>query len=252
MMENPDSDPSTLTITTVGNYIVEKTVSNGCSNHTELISVERYGETQTNPIIEYFNQVNGDSNPDNNIQGEIVTCSIDGNSMPNIFLCGTSDSAFIQLGITDAQSITWQKLDESSCNEAICGEVSDDCANTDSNWTWTQEAVSNNFTITESGKFRVVIAYEGGCFSRFYFNAYQNTLDIPEPDSSDIICDTDGSIRVIDLGPGYGYQLFDVANNTITIPFTAGQGPNFDITTSGTYKVQITQLDSINWGSNSQ
>ena len=240
---DPDSDPSTLTITTVGNYIVEKTVSNGCSNHTELISVERYGATQTNPIIEYFNQVNGDSNPDNNIQGEIVTCSIDGNSMPNIFLCGTSDSAFIQLGITDAQSITWQKLDESSCNEATCGEVSDDCANTDSNWTWTQEAVSNNFTITESGKFRVVIAYEGGCFSRFYFNAYQNTLNIPEPDSSDIICDTDGSIRVIDLGPGYGYQLFDVANNTIAVPFTAGQGPNFDITTSGTYKVQITQLD---------
>ena len=240
---DPDSDPSTLTITTVGNYIVEKTVSNGCSNHTELISVERYGATQTNPIIEYFNQVNGDSNPDNNIQGEIVTCSIDGNSMPNIFLCGTSDSAFIQLGITDAQSITWQKLDESSCNEATCGEVSDDCANTDSNWTWTQEAVSNNFTITESGKFRVVIAYEGGCFSRFYFNAYQNTLNIPEPDSSDIICDTDGSIRVIDLGPGYGYQLFDVANNTIAVPFTAGQGPNFNITTSGTYKVQITQLD---------
>ncbi|MDO6821107.1 T9SS type B sorting domain-containing protein [Zobellia sp. 1_MG-2023] len=240
---DPDSDPSTITITNIGNYIVEKTVSNGCSNHTELISVERYGETQTNPIIEYFNQVNGDTNPDNDIQGEIVTCSIDGNSMPNIFLCGTGDSAFIQLGITDAQSITWEKLDESSCSEATCGEVSDDCANTDSNWSWTQEEVSNNFTITNSGKYRVVIAYEGGCFSRFYFNAYQNTLDIPEPDTSDIICDTDGSIRVIDLGSGYGYQLYDVENNTIAVPFSAGQGPIFDIAVSGTYKVQITQIN---------
>ncbi|MDB2606400.1 T9SS type B sorting domain-containing protein [Zobellia sp.] len=240
---NPDGDLSTINITTIGNYIVEKTVSNGCSNHTELISVERYGDTQTNPIIEYFNQVNGDGNPDNDLQGEIVTCSIDGNSMPNIFLCGTGDSAFIQLGITDAQSITWQKLDEDSCNEATCGPVSDDCANTDSNWTWTQEAVQNNYTITESGKYRVVIGYEGGCFSRFYFNAYQNTLDIPEPDATDIICNTDGSIRVVDLGTGYGYQLFDVENNTIQVPFSAGQGPIFDIATSGTYKVQITQLN---------
>ena len=238
-----DSDPSTMVITTAGNYIVEKTANNGCSNHTELINVERYGDTQTNPIIAYFNQVNGDSNPDNDIQGEIVTCSIDGNSMPNIFLCGTSDSAFIQLGITDAQSITWEKLDESSCNEATCGPVSDDCANTDSNWTWSQETVQNNFTITESGKFRVVIGYEGGCFSRFYFNAYQNTLDIPTPTSTDIICNTNGSIRVVDLGSGYGYQLFDVENNSIAVPFSAGQGPIFDIATSGTYKVQVTQLD---------
>ncbi|WP_437370845.1 T9SS type B sorting domain-containing protein [Maribacter litoralis] len=238
-----DGTSNTLTVTNIGNYIVEKTSTSGCANHTELITVERYGETQTNPIISYLNQVNSDSNPDNDIQGETVTCSNDNSSMPHIFLCGDLDSAFIQLGITDALSITWEKLDETSCNNATCGDVSDNCANTDGNWTWEEESDENNFTITQSGKYRVVIGYEGGCFSRFYFNAYQNTLDIPEPDSSDIICDTDGSIRVIDLGSGYGYQLFDVENNNIAVPFSAAQGPNFDITTSGTYKVQITQLD---------
>ncbi|MEP2281216.1 SprB repeat-containing protein, partial [Maribacter sp.] len=238
-----DGTSNTLTVTTIGNYIVEKTSTSGCANHTELITVERYGETQTNPIISYFNQVNSDSNPDNDIQGEIVTCSNDNNSMPHIFLCGDTDSAFIQLGITDALSIKWEKLDETSCNVATCGDVMDDCANTASGWTWNEETDSDNFTITDSGKYRVVIGYEGGCFSRFYFNAYQNTLDIPEPDSSDIICDTEGSIRVIDLGSGYGYQLFDVENNNIAVPFSAAQGPNFSIATSGTYKVQITQLN---------
>lgn len=238
-----DGTSNTLVVTTVGNYIVEKTATSGCANHTELITVERYGETQTNPIISYLNQVNSDSNPDNDIQGETVTCSNDNSSMPHIFLCGDTDSAFIQLGITDALSIKWEKLDETSCDVATCGDASDNCANTNGNWTWNEQTDADNFTVIESGKYRVVIGYEGGCFSRFYFNSYQNTLDIPEPDSSDIICDTDGSIRVIDLGSGYGYQLYDVENNTISTPFSAGQGPNFNITTAGTYKVQITQLN---------
>ncbi|WP_243834442.1 T9SS type B sorting domain-containing protein [Maribacter caenipelagi] len=238
-----DGTSNTLTVTTVGNYIVEKTSTAGCASHTELITVERYGETQTNPIISYLNQVNSDSNPDNDIQGETVSCSNDNSDMPHIFLCGDTDSAFIQLGITDALSIKWEKLDETSCNVATCGDVSDNCANSNGGWTWNEETDADNFTVTESGKYRVVIGYEGGCFSRFYFNAYQNTLDIPEPDSSDIICDTEGSIRVINLGSGYGYQLYDVENNSIAVPFSAGQGPNFAIATSGTYIVQIAQLN---------
>ncbi|WP_396635132.1 T9SS type B sorting domain-containing protein [Maribacter sp. R86514] len=238
-----DGTSDTLTVTTIGNYIVEKTSTSGCANHTELITVERYGETQTNPIISYLNQVNSDSNPDNDIQGETVTCSNDNSDMPHIFLCGEFDSAFIQLGITDALTIKWEKLDENSCTTEICGDVSDNCVNNNAGWTWNEETDTDNFTVTESGKYRVVIGYEGGCFSRFYFNAYQNTLDIPEPDSSDIICDTEGSIRVIDLGSGYGYQLYDVENNSIAVPFSAGQGPNFAIATSGTYIVQITQLN---------
>ncbi len=105
---DPDNDPSTLLVTTVGDYIVEKSSNASCPDLVERIKVERFGTTQTNPIVDYFNQVNADNNPDNDLQGEIVTCSIDGDNLAKIFLCGVDDEATIQLGITDAQSIVWK------------------------------------------------------------------------------------------------------------------------------------------------
>ncbi|AYN68728.1 DUF11 domain-containing protein [Euzebyella marina] len=234
---DPDSDPRTMVVTSVGNYIVEKTANTGCDDQLERITVNRFGDVQTNPIVDYFNQVNADSNPDNDIQGEIVTCSVDGDVLPKIFLCGSNDSVLLQLGITDAQSITWQKLDETSCSSA-----GDDCANKNGTCTWNNLVQQNNYTVTESGSYRVVIAYENGCFSRFYFNAFQNTLDI-DYISSNIVCSTDGRIRITNVGSGYGYQLYNVTNDAIEVPFSAGQGPNFNISTNGTYKVQVTQLN---------
>ena len=234
---DPDNDPSTLMVTNIGNYIVEKTDSNGCPSLTELITVERFGSTQTNPIIEYFNQVNSDANPNNDLQGEIVTCSIDGDLLPKIFLCGDNDSALIQLGITDAQSIVWQQLDESSCSGN-----GDDCANKNASCSWADLATQNNYTLTEAGEYRVVINYLNGCFSRFYFNVFENDLDI-QYNSEDIFCNTAGNIRITNIGSGYGYQLVDASNNTIIVPFSANNGPNFNINTPGTYNVQITQLN---------
>ena len=234
---DPDTDPRTMDVTNIGNYLVEKIAGNGCNDQIERITVERFGTTQTNPVVDFFNQVNSDTNPDNDLQGEIVTCSVDGDLLPKIFLCGSNDTASIQLGITDALSITWEKLDETSCSS-----VGDDCANKNGTCTWDQLAVQDNFTITESGSYRVVIAYQNGCFSRFYFNVFQNTLDI-DYIANDIICDTDGNIRITNVGSGYGFQLFDVTNNAIAVPFSAGQGPNFDIDTNGTYRVQVTQLN---------
>ncbi|PKA97060.1 putative repeat protein (TIGR01451 family)/gliding motility-associated-like protein [Flavobacteriaceae bacterium MAR_2009_75] len=234
---DPDSEPRTMVVTSIGNYIVEKTAASGCDDHIERIRVNRFGDVQTNPIVDYFNQVNSDSNPDNDLQGEIVTCSIDGDELPKIFLCGSNDSALLQLGITDAQSITWQKLDETSCSDA-----GDDCANKNGTCTWNNLVQQNNYTVTESGSYRVVIAYENGCFSRFYFNVFQNTLDIAYI-PTDIVCNTNGSIRITNPTSGYGYQLFNVTNDAIEIPFSAGQGPNFDIANNGTYKVQATQLN---------
>lgn len=234
---DPDSDPSTLLVTDIGNYIVEKSNGGGCPDQTELITVERFGSTQTNPIIEYFNQVNSDSNPDNDLQGEIVACSTDGDLLPKIFLCGENDSALIQLGITDADSIVWQKLDETSCSDN-----GDDCANKNASCTWSDLATQDNYNVTESGEYRVVINYQNGCFSRFYFNVFQNTLDIQYTDE-DILCSTPGNIRITNIGSGYGFQLVDVDTDNIIIPFSDNNGPNFDITASGTYKVQITQIN---------
>ncbi|WP_422860107.1 T9SS type B sorting domain-containing protein [Flagellimonas sp. S174] len=234
---DPDSDPSTLIVTNIGNYIVEKSSGGGCLDLTELITVERFGTTQTNPIISYFNQVNSDSNPNNNLQGEIATCSIDGSLLPKIFLCGENDEPTIQLGITDAQSIVWQRLDETSCADA-----GDDCANTNSTCTWNDLVTQDNYTLTDSGKYRVVIRYQNGCFSRFYFNVFKNTLDILHT-ASDVLCSTDGNIRITNLGANYGFQLVDASNDNIVVPFSANNGPNFDLSTGGIYVVQVTQLN---------
>ncbi|MEL6305313.1 MAG: DUF11 domain-containing protein, partial [Bacteroidota bacterium] len=40
---DPDGDPSTLLVTDIGNYIVEKSGTAGCADLTELITVERFG-----------------------------------------------------------------------------------------------------------------------------------------------------------------------------------------------------------------
>lgn len=234
---DPDNDASTLLVTTVGDYIVEKSSNGSCPDLVERIKVERFGTTQTNPIIDYFNQVNTDNNPDNDLQGEIVTCSIDGDNLAKIFLCGADDEATIQLGITDAQSIVWEKL-----NEGSCSSTGDDCANKNGTCTWTTSATEDNFTLTESGEYRVVINYQNGCFSRFYFNVFKNALDLNYT-AQDIICTTDGSIRITNVGSGYGFQLVNATNDNVIIPFSANNGPNFDITSNGTYKVQVTQLN---------
>lgn len=235
---NPDNDARTLFVTAIGDYIVEKSSNGNCPDMVERIRVERFGATQTNPIIDFFNQVNTDNNPDNNLQGELVTCSIDQDDLQKIFLCGANDEATIQLGITDAQSITWEKLVEGSCTSS-----GSDCANKNLNCDWDEVATQNNFTVTESGQYRVVLRYQGGCPSTFYFNVFKNALNIDQPIVEDILCNTDGSIRITNVGSGYGFQLVDADNNdAVVVPFSANNGPNFTIANSGTYKVQVTQL----------
>ncbi|MGB6153459.1 MAG: hypothetical protein WBG48_15880, partial [Pricia sp.] len=231
---------NTLLINDSGVYIVDKIIPDPCKGFQEIITVERFGSTQTNPIIDYFNTVNNDADQTNDIQGEIVTCSVDGDLLPKIFLCGNNDSQPMQINITDAQSLSWERLDEGSCTAAA-----DDCANKNLGCSWSPVAAGNNYTADTAGKYRLVINYTNGCFSRFYFDVFQNNLDI-EYNNRDIICDRDGRIRITNLGAGYGYQLIDHANSSILIPFSAGQGPRFDFGSgeNGSYRVEVVQLDT--------
>ena len=234
---DPDNDPSTLVVTETGTYIVDKIVADPCKGFKEILIVELFGSTQTNPIVDYFNMVNGDFDVTNDIEGEIVQCSIDGDLLPKIFLCGINDTQLLRTNITDAQSIVWERLDEGSCTAAP-----DDCANKNLSCTWNQVNLGSDYTADTAGKYRVVINYQNGCFSRFYFDVYQNTLDI-QYNKTDIICTTDGSITITNLGSNYGFQLIDITNNTILVPFSANNGPNFTITSNGAYRVDVTQLD---------
>ena len=234
---DPDNDSSTLLVTSVGNYIVEK-ISNGtCPDLSERITVERFGTTQTNPIVDYFNLVNGDTNPSNNIQGEILTDCTDGTTQfPEIFLCGATDTALLQMNISDGQ-LFWEKLDETSCTAQP-----DNCLNRNLTCTWNQVGTGSDYTVDTSGKYRLSITYLNGCVSRFYFNVFKNDLAI-DYNSSDILCTTPGNIRITNIGAGYGFQLINATNNNIVVPFSANNGPNFDINDNGTYKIQITQLN---------
>ncbi|TFG74237.1 MAG: DUF11 domain-containing protein, partial [Flavobacteriales bacterium] len=236
---DPDNDPSTLVVTQLGTYIVDKVATDPCKGFKEIITVEPYGSNESNLIITYFNAVNGDADPSNDIAGEIVTCSTDGALLPKIFLCGINDTKLLQVNILDAQSLTWEKLDEASC--AVVG---DDCANKDISCTWSPVGSGNNYTVASEGKYRLAVTYQNGCTNRFYFNVFQNTLDI-QYSKNDILCTTPGNITVTNLGLGYGYQLVDAATSAILTPFSASNGPSFDFGPgqNGGYRIEVTQLD---------
>lgn len=238
---NPDNDPSTVVVTTSGMYIVDKQIADPCKGFMEIITVERFGDNTVNPIIAFFNNSNADSDPTNDIQGEIVSCSVDGDLLPKIFLCGTNDSQPIQVNIIDAQSIVWEQLDEGSCTSS-----GDDCANKNLTCTWNEVATGNSYSANTEGKYRLVVTYQNGCLNRFYFNVFQNTLDILYT-KRDVVCESEGNITITNIGSGYGFQLVDIATNTIEIPFSANNGPIFNFTSNGAYRVEVTQLD-VNTG----
>mgnify|MGYP000085443328 FL=1 len=235
---DPDNDPSTVVVNQVGTYLVDKQIADPCKGFMEIIDVELFGSTQTNPILDYFNDLNSDANASNDIQGEVVVDCNDGTTQfPKIFLCGANDSQLLQVNISDAQGLFWEQLDESSCTVEP-----EDCLNRNLSCTWNQVETGSDFTVGAEGKYRLSITYLNGCVSRFYFDVFQNNLDI-EYTNRDVVCNSDGNITITNLGNGYGYQLVDISTNTIVIPFSANNGPSFDFTTNGAYRVEVTQLD---------
>lgn len=231
---NPDGDLSTLEVDRTGTYIVNKQVADPCKDFNEIIIVELFGSTQINPITTLINDTS------NTVEGEILICPNDGDELPQVFLCGLNDTELLQINIPDADSIVWEQLDETSCSAAPA-----DCANKDNTCGWNTVATGGDFLASNPGQFRVVINYQNGCFSRFYFNVFRNNLNLAHT-SRDIVCTTPGNITITNLGSGYGFQLFDVTNNVIDVPFSANNGPSFDITQNGAYRVEVVQLDSSN------
>lgn len=245
------SGDDTLVVNDIGTYMVNKQVDDPCKDFNEIIIVERFGETQTNPIIDFFNDRNSDANSANDIQGEIIADCNDGTTLfPNLFLCGINDAQFLQIPIADAQSLSWEKLNETN---PVCTVQPEGCLNRQLDCNWDQVGTGSDFNINAPGKYRFVIIYEGGCTSRFYFNAFQNTLPFTE-DSEDIVCNTDGYVTVNGLSNNYGYRLVDHENGgAVLVDFDQRQGPRFNRTSgeNGTYRIEIVQLDGpLNAGGN--
>ncbi len=224
---DPDGDPSTLLVDETGTFIVDKEVADPCKGFQEIIIVELFGATQTNPITALINDTT------NTVEGEIVVCPNDGEELPQVFLCGLNDTELIQVNIPDADSIVWEQLDETSCPAAT-----QDCANTDNGCTWNTVANGNDFIAADAGQYRLVINYQNGCFSRFYFNVFKNPLN-PQFNSSDIVCNTPGNITVTNMPVDYEFQLVDTTNDNIITAYNSN--PSFDITTNGAYRVEMRQ-----------
>jgi len=212
----------TITVTSAGTYIVTKSGAAPCQSFDETVVVTNFSSTTTNPVIPYAD--------------EVVTCPNDGDLLPKIFLCGTNDNRFIQTDITNAAGMEWQVLDETSC--AAVG--TDDCANKDSGCNWITLSTDDFFDATTEGQYRIVVYYQNGCFSRFYFNVYENVLD-PDYDARDIVCNTPGEIRVTNVPTGYEFQLVDQTTGTILVDYQTS--PVFSINNPGTYTVNIQQIN---------
>ena len=169
------------------------------------------GVTQSNPIADLIND------PTNTVEGEIAICPNDGEPLPKVFLCGVNDSELIEINIPDATSIQWERLDEASCMDA-----GDDCANKNSACTWNTVDTGFDFMASDAGKYRVVVNYQNGCFTRFYFDVFQNLLD-PQHTVTDIVCASPGNITVTNIPANYEFQLLDATNGNILVPYSAGK-----------------------------
>ncbi len=228
---DPDNDPSTLMVSDLGIYIVDKIIADPCKGFQEIITVVNSGSAQTNPIIDLIND------PTNSVEGQVLICPNDGDLLPEIFLCGVNDTELIQINIPDATSIVWEQLDEASCAATV-----PDCANKDSGCTWNNVGNGSNYTASSPGQYRLVINYQNGCFTRFYFNIFQNPLD-PQYNVTDIICTSPGNITVTNMPADYEYQLLDATTGNVLVAYQAS--PSFTINTNGAYTVEMRQLGVV-------
>ena len=207
----------TLTVTAPGTFYVVDTVAAPCTSIKETVNVKPFGNTVTNPVIPF--------------NDEVLICPNDGKKMPNIFLCGANASRLINTNITDVSSISWDRLNVGSC-PAIANTS---CANENSSCTWTQVGTGANYNVNTAGQYRMFINYNGGCFNIFYFNVYQNTLN-PTAVVTDIICSSPGKIVVSNVPSGYEYSF-----TTAATPGTWVTSNTFTTNTAAVYNVFIRQ-----------
>ena len=220
----------TLTVTETGRYFVNNTATNPCQDIEQVFDVITFGADVTNPLI-----------PD---ADQLVICPNDGREIPNYFLCGDNDTRFIQTGIIDANEIIWEVLDENSCpsitEQAQQSQQSniiglENCPNENETCVWNEVQRGNDFTINTQGQYRITINYDGGCFNRFYFNVFENIFE-PTESHSDIICESDGEIRVGNVPSNYEFSIDPAESRTY-------QASNvFSITEPDTYTVYIRQI----------
>ncbi|MCZ8196549.1 MAG: T9SS type B sorting domain-containing protein [Flavobacterium sp.] len=204
-----------IVVSSIGNYIVHMTTPAPCKSIDQIVHVVPFANAVTNnPVIPFAD--------------EVVICPNNGEQLPKIFLCGTTDNTPIHLSITDATSIIWQQLVVASCAPVGINN----CPNTNPACTWNTVGTGQDYIANTAGQYRVIINYQNGCFKTFYFNVYKNNL-APTIIKNDIVCNTPGSITVNNVPAGYTFSLSSAG------PWQTSN--TFPITVGGTYTVFIKQ-----------
>ncbi len=155
----------------------------------------------------------------------VSVCPDTGMQLPKIFLCGDGASRQITVSSSNLASVIWEKLDESNCPAVV-----DDCPITTTSC-YNPVSTANSFIATVAGHYKVTINSTSGSPGIFYFNVYQNGLNIPIT-KTDIYCGNPGKIIAAQL-TGYEYSLDG----------TTYQNSNtFSIAIAGDYTVKVRRI----------
>lgn len=100
----------------------------------------------------------------------IVSCPTDGSRLSTFTLCGIGDIRSVEVSDPLVQSVQWQLLDDNSCAQSVQG-----CPNLNSSCFWNTISTSSFLNISNSGEYRVILAYANAPVEIFYAKIYQTT-----------------------------------------------------------------------------
>ncbi|QKX05909.1 T9SS type B sorting domain-containing protein [Aquimarina sp. TRL1] len=235
----------TITVSSSGRYRVDKTGNTDCPDLFEIWTVKAFNEI-VNPIIEIAERTT--------VNGNIRTCAVTGDKLPELFLCGEDDEITLDSGFVDATSITWERLDSAACPSVIRNE---NCPTIDGQCEpeWTALGTNREFTVTEAGEYRIKSVFDGNCTISFYFNVYKNNFKPNLVAVKNIICDVKGVLRVQNSSNHYEYQLQTPSGATMPTqgdptldPDANGfqDSPEFSgLTDKGKYTVKVRQNNGL-------
>ncbi|MCX2764216.1 T9SS type B sorting domain-containing protein [Aquimarina muelleri] len=226
-----------LVVTVAGTYIVTEFGAPTCQDSQQTFEVDAFNTIQ-HPVVDIVNGL--DSNP--NVNGNLRTCTVTGEELPEIFLCGTGTSLNIPINFPVGTTVVWERMDPAACPSVVRDP---DCPTIDAacNGDWVQVSTDiGSYTVTQAGEYRIRATFDSNCTIPFYFNVFQNNFDPDLVVIRQIICGTPGTIRVQNSSNQYEYQLITPSGGTIAYQDLA---EFTGLTAVGNYTVNVRQKGGL-------
>ncbi|WP_438710623.1 T9SS type B sorting domain-containing protein [Aquimarina muelleri] len=228
-----------LVVTVAGTYIVTEFVAPTCQDSQQTFEVDAFN-TIEHPVVDIVNGL--DSNP--NVNGNLRTCAVTGEELPEIFLCGTGTSLNIPINFPVGTTVVWERMDPAACPSVVRDP---DCPTIDAacNGDWVQVSTDiGSYTVTQAGEYRIRATFDANCTIPFYFNVFQNNFDPDLVVIRQIICGTPGTIRVQNSSNQYEYQLVTPLGTVIGYQLSP-EFTGLDLRDVGNYTVNVRQRDGL-------